>query len=58
MAGAATHGGVQPPVTPATALDDPYPNFDIRDVKTDPRLAEVPGLAAYMETFAGAAATG
>ena len=49
LAVATPHGGTQPPVPPATALADPFPNFDIRDYKTDPRLADVAGLAAYMD---------
>ncbi len=57
LAVAAPHGGTQPPVAPATALADPFPNFDIRDYKTDPRLADVAGLAAYMDAVGKAPAT-
>ncbi len=57
LAVAAPHGGAQTPVSPATALADPFPNFDIRDYKTDPRLADVAGLAAYMDAVGKAPAT-
>lgn len=51
LAVAAPHGGVQPQAPQATSPTDPYPNFDIRDFKTDPRLADNAGIAAYMETL-------
>ena len=57
LAVAAPHGGTQPPVAPATALADPFPNFDIRDYKADPRLADVAGLAAYMDAVGKAPVT-
>lgn len=51
LAVAAPHGGVQPQAPQATSPTDPYPNFDIRDFKSDPRLADNAGIAAYMATL-------
>ena len=57
VAAVAPHGGTQPPTPAAMAVADPFPNFDIRDAKTDPRLADVPGLAAYMDAVGKSPAT-
>jgi len=51
LAMAVPHGGVQPLAPQATSPTDPYPNFDIRDYKSDPRLADNAGIATYMETL-------
>lgn len=48
LAVVAPQGRQQPLAPSATSPSDPYPNFDIRDYKQDPRLAENAGVAAYM----------
>ena len=45
-------GRTQPQVPAVTSPSDPYPNFDIRTYKDDPRLASDNGLASYMAAVA------
>lgn len=51
LAVVAPQGRQQPLAPSALSPSDPYPNFDIRDYKQDPRLTGNAGVAAYMDAL-------
>lgn len=57
LAVAVPHGRQQAQAPAAVSPADPYPNFDVRDFKQDPRLTGNAGVAAYMDVFGTAPAT-